>query len=194
MAWDRDMSPAVTKPTSMTVVTDEDWMMAVTKAPVISPMMRLLVSLARICFMLSPATFLSASAICSMPYRNTARPPTRVMPITHQSITCSPPPEAAARTGMAVIPEIAPRIRTRAIWGLPSAANNFRKRFIAYLLPGWGLTLLLNLGSRVPPLFSSADALRCLHTLFAIWYSTGRKTETRNMTLTNTAPTVPIIM
>ncbi len=113
MAWDRDMSPAVTKPTSMTVVTDEDWMMAVTKAPVIRPMMRLLVSRARICFMLSPATFFRASAICSMPYRNTARPPSRVMPIIHQSIACPPSVVAAARTGMAIRPAATPRINVK---------------------------------------------------------------------------------
>ena len=37
---DIDIKPAETKPTTSTVVTDDDWMIAVTKAPVIRPMMR----------------------------------------------------------------------------------------------------------------------------------------------------------
>ena len=97
MACDSDISPAVTNPTSMTVVTDEDWMTAVTNAPVISPMMRLLVSRARICFMLSPATALSASAICSIPNRNSARPPNSSIAICPAAISW--PELSAANAG-----------------------------------------------------------------------------------------------
>ena len=48
MACDSDIRFAVTNPTSITVVTEEDWMMAVTTVPVTRPMTRLVVSLPRI--------------------------------------------------------------------------------------------------------------------------------------------------
>ena len=35
--WARDMSPAEMKPTTSTVVTEEDWITAVTRAPVNTP-------------------------------------------------------------------------------------------------------------------------------------------------------------
>ena len=63
----RLIRPAVMKPTTSTVVTDEDWITAVTKAPVIAPMTRLPVRRARMLFIRPPATALSASAICSIP-------------------------------------------------------------------------------------------------------------------------------
>ena len=75
--WDSDIRPAVMKPTTSTVVTDEDWITAVTKAPVTTPMKRFLVSLPRIDFMRSPATSLRALAISSIPNRKSARPPRR---------------------------------------------------------------------------------------------------------------------
>ncbi len=96
--WDSDIRPAEMKPTTSTVVTDDDWITAVTKAPVIAPMNRFEVSLARIDFMRSPATAFSAVAICSMPNRNSARPPNSCMPITPQSITCCESPAANAGT------------------------------------------------------------------------------------------------
>ena len=58
MACDSDIRFAVTNPTSITVVTEEDWMMAVTNVPVTSPMRRLVVSLPRIRRIFSPATIL----------------------------------------------------------------------------------------------------------------------------------------
>ena len=69
MAWDRDIMPAVTNPTSITVVTDEDWITAVMLAPVRSPETRLLVRRPRISFMRFPATAFKASDIWSMPKR-----------------------------------------------------------------------------------------------------------------------------
>ena len=42
--WANDISPAVVNPTTRTVVTDEDWIIAVTKAPVSAPMYRFEVS------------------------------------------------------------------------------------------------------------------------------------------------------
>ena len=77
MACDSDNRFAVTNPTSITVVTEEDWMMAVTTVPVTRPMNRLVVSVPRIWRILSPATSLRASPIWSMPNRNRARPPAR---------------------------------------------------------------------------------------------------------------------
>ena len=115
MAWDRDMRPAVTKPTSMTVVTDEDWITEVTKAPVSIPMTRLVVSLARMAFMRSPATFFKAVAICSMPNRKIARPPKSCIAMLPQLIPLS---SAAARAGVAAIPRriaSATRVSSR-IW------------------------------------------------------------------------------
>ena len=75
MDWDIDMSPEVMKPTTSTVVTDEDWITAVTKAPVMTAANRLAVSAPRIPRMRSPATALSDSVIRSIPYRNRASPP-----------------------------------------------------------------------------------------------------------------------
>ena len=77
MDWDIDSSPAVMNPTTRTVVTEDDWITAVTKAPVRAPVKRLVVRRARICFIRSPATALRASAIRSIPNRNRARPPNR---------------------------------------------------------------------------------------------------------------------
>jgi hypothetical protein len=62
-----DISPAEMKPTRRTVVTDDDWITAVTTAPVPTPAKRLTVSLARMLFMRSPATAFSATSICVMP-------------------------------------------------------------------------------------------------------------------------------
>ena len=74
-----DISPAEMKPTISTVVTEDDWMTAVTPAPVSTPITRLSVRRARVDFMRSPATALRELAICSMPNRNRARPPRRPM-------------------------------------------------------------------------------------------------------------------
>ena len=40
VAWKRDISPTLTNPTTMTVVADELWMMAVTPAPMPTPARR----------------------------------------------------------------------------------------------------------------------------------------------------------
>ena len=112
IACDSDIKPAVTKPTSMTVVTEEDWMIAVTKAPVSRPMIRLVVSLPKIAFMRLPATLFSASAICSMPKRKTARPPKSCIPMPHQSMASWAP--VAARTVPAANQAMVPQIRKMA--------------------------------------------------------------------------------
>ena len=74
-AWFRVMSPALTKPTTMTVVAPELWMMAVIRAPTPTAMKRLLVSMPRKSFILLPADFCIPSAMMRMPYRNIPRPP-----------------------------------------------------------------------------------------------------------------------
>ena len=60
-------SPALTKPTTSTVVTEEDWMTAVTMAPVMAPRTRFPVSLANSVFICLPAAAFSPSVIFSMP-------------------------------------------------------------------------------------------------------------------------------
>ena len=65
--WVKVMSPALTNPTTMTVVTDEDWMTAVISAPDNAPVKRLVVSLARTSLRPGPATVFSASVILRMP-------------------------------------------------------------------------------------------------------------------------------
>ena len=40
VAWKRDISPTLTKPTTMTVVAEELWMIAVTPAPMPTPASR----------------------------------------------------------------------------------------------------------------------------------------------------------
>ena len=54
-AWVRLMMPALTKPTTMTVVAEELWIMAVTAAPTRTPSRRLLVSTPRSLCILWPA-------------------------------------------------------------------------------------------------------------------------------------------
>ena len=75
------MSPAETKPTSRTVVTDDDWMIEVTNAPAKAALNRFVVSRPSTRFMRSPATILRASVIWSRPNRNSARPPISLMMI-----------------------------------------------------------------------------------------------------------------
>ena len=64
---ERESRTAEMKPTTNTVVTEEDWMMAVTTAPVSNPLKRLLVIRASRPFIRSPARTLSAEVIFSMP-------------------------------------------------------------------------------------------------------------------------------
>ena len=74
-AWESDISPELMKPTTITVVTDEDWITDVTKAPVSTPMKRLRVSCLSSIRRRSPATARSATVICSSPNRKSASPP-----------------------------------------------------------------------------------------------------------------------
>ena len=71
-------SPELTKPTTMTVVADDDWITAVTARPVSRPENRPLVSFARMAFSESPARFSSAVPITLMPNRNRLSEPSMV--------------------------------------------------------------------------------------------------------------------
>ena len=74
-AWLRVIIPALTKPTTMTVVAEEDWTAAVISAPTSTPMKRLAVSRSRMAFIRLPATASRPELIICMPWRNSARPP-----------------------------------------------------------------------------------------------------------------------
>jgi hypothetical protein len=61
--WERDMRPELMKLTTSTVVTEDDWITVVTRAPVSSPAKRFTVSLASSRRRRSPATALSEAVI-----------------------------------------------------------------------------------------------------------------------------------
>src|SRR5262245_43337912 len=75
--WRKVRSPAETKPISIRVVADEDWMSVVTRAPEQTAVRRLLVMLMRMCRSWLPAARWSPSPQSCMPYRSRARPPKR---------------------------------------------------------------------------------------------------------------------
>ena len=66
--------PELTNPTTITVVADDDWMIAVTTVPKRSPLIGVLVSLYNTSSSLFPATLLSPSPIRDIPKRNKATP------------------------------------------------------------------------------------------------------------------------
>ena len=74
-AWRSVIMPELTKPTTMTVVADEDWMTAVMPAPTSTPRIRFEVSFSRMRFIRLPAAASRPELIICMPYRNSARPP-----------------------------------------------------------------------------------------------------------------------
>ena len=78
IAWPRLSRLELTKPTTITVVAEEDWMMAVTARPVRKPSIRLVVSLPRMVRRLEPARRSRALPIMFMPNRNRLRPPIMV--------------------------------------------------------------------------------------------------------------------
>ena len=69
--------PELTKPTTITVVAEEDWITAVIAAPTSTPRKRFEVSFSRICFIRLPAAASSPEDIICIPYKNSARPPSR---------------------------------------------------------------------------------------------------------------------
>ena len=87
-ACDSRMMPEFTNPTTITVVAEEDWMTAVTSAPSSTPFHLLEVSFSKICSSRPPLALLSAELMVSIPYKNSARPPTSVS-TPKISIRCS---------------------------------------------------------------------------------------------------------
>ncbi len=75
------------KPTTNTVVTDDDCTTAVTPAPVSRPVMRWEVSFSRMRRSRSPATTRKDSVMRSMPRRNSANPPSSPTIRSNQSIS-----------------------------------------------------------------------------------------------------------
>ncbi len=67
IACARFIRPALTNPTTMTVVADELWITAVIAAPSITPVSLFLVSTSRSDFILFPAAFSSPCAIICIP-------------------------------------------------------------------------------------------------------------------------------
>ena len=78
MAWRSVIRPEFTKPTTMTVVADELWMIAVTPRPVRKPSITRLVILSSSVRSRPPARRSSACPIRFMPSRNRQSPPTSV--------------------------------------------------------------------------------------------------------------------
>ena len=76
-AWVRFIMPEFTKPTTMTVVAEEDWITAVTSSPSSTAMLFFLVSFSRIFSSLPPDSCTSPSPMVDIPNKNRARPPTR---------------------------------------------------------------------------------------------------------------------
>ena len=73
------MIPELTKPTTMTVVAEEDWITAVTPRPSRKPLNTLELIFARMVCSLPPACRSSALPMTSIPNRNRDKPPRRVM-------------------------------------------------------------------------------------------------------------------
>ena len=82
IAWKRVIMPELTKPTTITVVAEEDCMTEVTPAPRSSPLSGVLVTRYRKDSSLSPATRFKPSPISDMPYINSATPQRRLSIIT----------------------------------------------------------------------------------------------------------------
>lgn len=67
--------PELTKPTTMTVVAEDDCMIAVITAPTKTPRYRFVVRRSKICFILFPAAASIPWLIIFIPYRKSAKPP-----------------------------------------------------------------------------------------------------------------------
>ena len=74
-----DKRPAFTKPTTMTVVAEEDWITAVMATPASIASTRLCVTIPRIFFSRLPAARSSPSPMTFMPNRKRLSPPSRLM-------------------------------------------------------------------------------------------------------------------
>ena len=72
------MIPEFTKPTTITVVADDDWITAVTPAPKSTALIGFDVRFSKILSSYPPDTLARASPIICIPYKNRASPPTIV--------------------------------------------------------------------------------------------------------------------
>ena len=79
MAWESCMMPELTRPTTMTVVPELDWMSAVMTAPRATARQVDEVSFCRMLSILPPAYFSSPVPMMDMPYKNSARPPAKLI-------------------------------------------------------------------------------------------------------------------
>ena len=88
IAWNSFIMPELTKPTTMTVVAEEDWMTDVTAVPSSIPLIGVFVIRYRNDSSLSPATLFRPSPISAMPYMNNATPHRRdnIMAITFKTL------------------------------------------------------------------------------------------------------------
>lgn len=75
MAFRSFNTRALTKPTTITVVAEEDCIAAVTKAPNATPLKTLLVTFSSVCSNRPPDTFSKLPPKRDIPYRNKANPP-----------------------------------------------------------------------------------------------------------------------
>ncbi len=76
IAWESFIIPELTKPTSITVVADDDWMTAVTPAPNRTAFKGFEVNFSNTRSNFPPDSFSSPPPMTCMPYRNKAKPPT----------------------------------------------------------------------------------------------------------------------
>ena len=86
MDWASVISPAFTKLTTITVVALDDWINAVMRIPVSTPITRFLVMAARMLRRRSPANFSRPSDIVFIPNKNNASEPTSEKMLTISSI------------------------------------------------------------------------------------------------------------
>ena len=77
-AWVRFIIPELTKPTTITVVAEEDWITAVTSRPSSTAIIFFLVSFSRICSSRPPESITSPSPMADIPNKNSARPPIKL--------------------------------------------------------------------------------------------------------------------
>ena len=80
-AWESFIIPEFTKPTTITVVAEEDWITAVTPAPRSTAISLLLVSFSKMISSLPPDAFFRPSPRTSIPYKKSASPPIRLSKI-----------------------------------------------------------------------------------------------------------------
>ena len=95
-AWVSFITPELTKPTTITVVADEDWMTAVTASPRKNPLTGLEVSRSKIVLSLLPAARSRPWPMTDMPNKNRDSPPSMVR---KSKISIAPPTPSPPRQG-----------------------------------------------------------------------------------------------